>query len=50
MKIGAMIWSAPEGGPRASLVSWIADYARRIEAAGFAGIWVGDSPAEPSIR
>jgi alkanesulfonate monooxygenase SsuD/methylene tetrahydromethanopterin reductase-like flavin-dependent oxidoreductase (luciferase family) len=43
MKISAMIWRAPEGEPRATLVSRIADYARRIEAAGFAGIWVGDS-------
>ena len=43
MKISAMIWRAPEGGPHATLVSRIADYARRIETAGFAGIWGGDS-------
>ena len=43
MKISAMIWSALECGPYKTLVSRIADYARHIEAAGFAGTWVGDS-------
>src|SRR5271168_5453182 len=30
-------------GPQDRLLSDTADYARRIEAAGFPGIWVGDS-------
>src|SRR6201992_261321 len=43
MKISTMI--RPDAGtePHDRLLSRMADYARRIEAAGFPGIWVGDS-------
>ena len=38
-----MIRLGPGAEPHTRLMSRIADYARRIEAAGFPGIWVGDS-------
>jgi alkanesulfonate monooxygenase SsuD/methylene tetrahydromethanopterin reductase-like flavin-dependent oxidoreductase (luciferase family) len=38
-----MIRLSPDAGSHAGLMSHIADYARRIEASGFPGIWVGDS-------
>jgi alkanesulfonate monooxygenase SsuD/methylene tetrahydromethanopterin reductase-like flavin-dependent oxidoreductase (luciferase family) len=38
-----MIRIGPTAGSGGGLVSRIADYARRIEASGFPGIWVGDS-------
>ncbi len=43
MKISAMIRFSPGAAPNDRLLSRTADYARRIEAAGFPGIWVGDS-------
>ncbi|MBV8935666.1 MAG: LLM class flavin-dependent oxidoreductase [Alphaproteobacteria bacterium] len=43
MKIGAMIRLSPGGEPHTQLVGRMANYARRIEASGFPGIWVGDS-------
>jgi alkanesulfonate monooxygenase SsuD/methylene tetrahydromethanopterin reductase-like flavin-dependent oxidoreductase (luciferase family) len=43
MKVSAMIRLSPGSEPQAPLMRRIADYARRIEAAGFPGIWVGDS-------
>ena len=43
MKISAMIRLSPGAEPHTRLMSHMADYARRIEAAGFPGIWVGDS-------
>src|SRR5215469_3436144 len=38
-----MIRLSPGAEPHAQLLNHIADYARRIEASGFPGIWVGDS-------
>jgi alkanesulfonate monooxygenase SsuD/methylene tetrahydromethanopterin reductase-like flavin-dependent oxidoreductase (luciferase family) len=38
-----MIRLSPGAEPHTRLLSRIADYARRIEASGFPGIWVGDS-------
>ncbi len=43
MKVSAMIRFAPAAGPHDRLLDRAADYARRIEARGFPGIWVGDS-------
>ena len=43
MKIGTMIRPDPGAEPHDQLLGRMADYARRIEAAGFPGIWVGDS-------
>lgn len=43
MKISAMIRLSPGAGLHTQLLSRMADYARRIEASGFPGIWVGDS-------
>src|SRR5690348_2590515 len=43
VKISTMIRFTPGTGPDDRLLSRTADYARRIEAAGFPGIWVGDS-------
>src|SRR3984957_16374610 len=43
MKISTMIRVDPDVKPHDRLLSRIADYARRIEASGFPGIWVGDS-------
>jgi alkanesulfonate monooxygenase SsuD/methylene tetrahydromethanopterin reductase-like flavin-dependent oxidoreductase (luciferase family) len=38
-----MIRLSPGAEPHTRLLSHMADYARRIEASGFPGIWVGDS-------
>jgi alkanesulfonate monooxygenase SsuD/methylene tetrahydromethanopterin reductase-like flavin-dependent oxidoreductase (luciferase family) len=43
MKISTMIRPDPGVEPHDQLLSRMADYARRIEASGFPGIWVGDS-------
>jgi alkanesulfonate monooxygenase SsuD/methylene tetrahydromethanopterin reductase-like flavin-dependent oxidoreductase (luciferase family) len=43
MRIGTMIRFSPGASPDDRLFDRIADYARRIEAAGYPGIWVGDS-------
>jgi alkanesulfonate monooxygenase SsuD/methylene tetrahydromethanopterin reductase-like flavin-dependent oxidoreductase (luciferase family) len=43
MKISTMIRFSPDAGSNDRLLGRTADYARRIEAAGFPGIWVGDS-------
>ena len=43
MKISTMIRFGAGSGPHDRLLRRTADYARRIEAAGFPGIWVGDS-------
>ena len=44
MRIGTMMRFTPnEGGEQGQLMDRAADYARRIEAAGFHNIWVGDS-------
>ena len=43
MKVSAMIRLSPGAEPHTQLLNHIADYARRIEASGFPGIWVGDS-------
>src|SRR6185295_16782912 len=43
MRISTMIRFVPGEAPNDRLLDRMADYARRIEAAGFPGIWVGDS-------
>jgi alkanesulfonate monooxygenase SsuD/methylene tetrahydromethanopterin reductase-like flavin-dependent oxidoreductase (luciferase family) len=43
VKISTMIRFSPDTAPHDRLLTETADYARRIEAAGFPGIWVGDS-------
>jgi alkanesulfonate monooxygenase SsuD/methylene tetrahydromethanopterin reductase-like flavin-dependent oxidoreductase (luciferase family) len=43
VKVSAMIRLSPGAEPHTRLLSRMADYARRIEASGFPGIWVGDS-------
>jgi alkanesulfonate monooxygenase SsuD/methylene tetrahydromethanopterin reductase-like flavin-dependent oxidoreductase (luciferase family) len=43
VKISTMIRFSPGAEPNDRLLGRTADYARRIEAAGFPGIWVGDS-------
>jgi alkanesulfonate monooxygenase SsuD/methylene tetrahydromethanopterin reductase-like flavin-dependent oxidoreductase (luciferase family) len=43
VKISTMIRFSPGAEPHDRLLGRTADYARRIEAAGFPGIWVGDS-------
>jgi alkanesulfonate monooxygenase SsuD/methylene tetrahydromethanopterin reductase-like flavin-dependent oxidoreductase (luciferase family) len=43
VKISTMIRFTPGTEPNDRLLGGTADYARRIEAAGFPGIWVGDS-------
>ncbi|HEY1261639.1 MAG TPA: LLM class flavin-dependent oxidoreductase [Stellaceae bacterium] len=43
MKVSTMIRLSPGAEPHAPAMYRMADYARRIEAAGFPGIWVGDS-------
>src|SRR5690242_19045235 len=42
MRISTMIRFTPGAEPQ-RLMDRVSDYARRIEAAGFPGIWVGDS-------
>jgi alkanesulfonate monooxygenase SsuD/methylene tetrahydromethanopterin reductase-like flavin-dependent oxidoreductase (luciferase family) len=43
VKVSTMIRFSAGTGPHDRLLGRTADYARRIEAAGFPGIWVGDS-------
>ena len=43
MKISTMVQINPKPEHRDGLMHRLTDYARRIEAAGFPGIWVGDS-------
>src|SRR5690242_9549285 len=43
VKVSAMIRLSPGAEPHTGLMSRMGDYARRIEASGFPGIWVGDS-------
>lgn len=43
MRISTMIRFSPNAEPNGRLLDRISDYARRIEASGFPGIWVGDS-------
>ena len=43
MKISTMIRPDPGAEPHDRLLSRMVEYARRIEAGGFPGIWVGDS-------
>jgi alkanesulfonate monooxygenase SsuD/methylene tetrahydromethanopterin reductase-like flavin-dependent oxidoreductase (luciferase family) len=43
MRVSAMIRLSPGTEPQGRLLHRITDYARRIEAGGFPGIWVGDS-------
>jgi alkanesulfonate monooxygenase SsuD/methylene tetrahydromethanopterin reductase-like flavin-dependent oxidoreductase (luciferase family) len=43
VKISTMIRFSSGAAPNDRLLGQTADYARRIEAAGFPGIWVGDS-------
>ncbi|MSP02438.1 MAG: LLM class flavin-dependent oxidoreductase [Acetobacteraceae bacterium] len=43
MRVGTMVRPDPDLEPHDRLLHRMADYARRIEAAGFPGIWVGDS-------
>src|SRR5438445_3515717 len=43
VKVSAMIRLSPGAEPHTQLLSRMAGYARRIEASGFPGIWVGDS-------
>ena len=43
MRVSTMIRVDPDVTPHDRVLSRMADYARRIEAAGFPGIWVGDS-------
>jgi len=43
VKVSTMIRLSPGAEPHTRLMPRIADYARRIEAGGFPGIWVGDS-------
>lgn len=42
MKVSTMIRPDPGIEPHDQLLNRMADYARRIEASGFPGIWVGD--------
>src|SRR5436190_23568760 len=43
MRVSTMIRFTPGTDPHDRLLDRMADYARRIEASGFPGIWVGDS-------
>jgi alkanesulfonate monooxygenase SsuD/methylene tetrahydromethanopterin reductase-like flavin-dependent oxidoreductase (luciferase family) len=43
MRVSTMIRLSPDGQPEGQLLDRMTDYARRIEASGFPGIWVGDS-------
>src|ERR1700704_2782435 len=43
MRIGTMIRVDPDVKPHDRVLSRMTDYARRIEASVFPGIWVGDS-------
>jgi alkanesulfonate monooxygenase SsuD/methylene tetrahydromethanopterin reductase-like flavin-dependent oxidoreductase (luciferase family) len=43
MRVSTMIRTAPQGDPDSGLMDRITNFARRVEAAGFPGIWTGDS-------
>src|ERR1700683_2069252 len=43
MRVSTMIRTAPQGDPDSVLINRITDCGRRVEAAGFPGIWIGDS-------
>ncbi len=43
MRISTMLRISPQGDPDTGLIDRITDLARRTEAAGFPGIWLGDS-------
>src|SRR5260370_10296735 len=43
MRVSVMIGLGPGADPRDRPAQRVTDYARRIEAGGFPGIWVGDS-------
>ena len=43
MRVSTMIRTAPQGDPDSGLINRITDFGRRVEAAGFPGIWIGDS-------
>ena len=43
MRVSTMIRFTPGTDPHDRLLDRVAEYARRIEASGFPGIWVGDS-------
>jgi alkanesulfonate monooxygenase SsuD/methylene tetrahydromethanopterin reductase-like flavin-dependent oxidoreductase (luciferase family) len=43
MRVSTMIRTAPLGSPDSGLMDRITDFGRRVEAAGFPGIWIGDS-------
>src|SRR5580704_5420014 len=43
MRVSTMIRFSPGTDQHDRLLDRVADYARRIEASGFPGIWVGDS-------
>jgi alkanesulfonate monooxygenase SsuD/methylene tetrahydromethanopterin reductase-like flavin-dependent oxidoreductase (luciferase family) len=43
MKVSGMIRLTPGAQTASELAGWMADYARRLEASGFPGIWVGDA-------
>jgi alkanesulfonate monooxygenase SsuD/methylene tetrahydromethanopterin reductase-like flavin-dependent oxidoreductase (luciferase family) len=43
VKISAMIRNNPDAQPHDRMMAHMTEYARKIEAAGFPGIWVGDS-------
>src|ERR1700686_5179236 len=43
MRVSTMLRVAPAADPDTGVVDRIADLARRTEAAGFPGIWIGDS-------
>jgi hypothetical protein len=48
-EISTMIGHGPGAGPHTTLMSRIANYARRI-AAGFAAVWVGESLGRILVR
>ena len=43
MRVSTMVRFTPGEEPQDRVLDRVADYARRIEASGFPGIWVGDS-------
>jgi alkanesulfonate monooxygenase SsuD/methylene tetrahydromethanopterin reductase-like flavin-dependent oxidoreductase (luciferase family) len=43
MRVSTMIRTAPQADPDSGLMDRITSFARRVEAAGFPGIWTGDS-------
>jgi alkanesulfonate monooxygenase SsuD/methylene tetrahydromethanopterin reductase-like flavin-dependent oxidoreductase (luciferase family) len=43
MRVSTMIRTAPQADPDSGLMDRITNFARRVEAAGFPGIWTGDS-------